>query len=535
MYAQEPARPLLTKDDQIDRNLYERSLIDFTAGGWKYVEPKPFVSNWHIEAVCDHLEWVAEGEITRLLINIPPRHMKSRGANVFFPAWVWAQDPDPYIPDLGKRRGQPFLVQENKWKGPGVKFMHLSYDARLSMRDSIYCRQVIRSPWYQKYWGDRVTTNPAQDNKGRFDNMQGGYRLATSENGLITGEGGDIIIFDDPHNAREVDSDVVRDGTLKFWDESMPSRLNDQKRGVFIIIMQRLHERDLSGYILARELGWTHLCLPALYEAKHPYVFGCGFPHRTDAPNVSTYKWKKGEVWKDPRSEGEPLWPALFPLDALQRIAKDDEMSSHVAAGQLQQRPSAREGGMFKRDWFDIVNELPITAQGYKVRSWDLAGTADAKSDPDYSVGLLMARDPLTGIFYITDVIRKRLSPAGVEAAIKNTARTDGYMVTVRLPQDPGQAGKFQVRTFVTMLAGFNVRIEPEENSKATRAESFAAQAEVGNVKLLRGAWNEAFINEICAFDKGRFDDQVDAATGAYRVLSVAQSNMALQGRYISK
>ena len=264
--------------------------------------------------------------------------MKSLAANVFFPAWVWAQNPNP-----DNDTGYPFQIRRDSWRGPGAKFMHLSYASNLATRDGMKCRKIITSPNYQRLWGHRVRLQPDQNQKTRFDNLAGGHRLSTSEGGTITGEGGDIIIFDDPHNVRAIGgaSDVARKKTLRFWDESMPSRLNDQERGVFIVIMQRVHERDLSGHILTTEMGWTHLCLPAVYEPKHPH------PIRTSVVRRST-----GEVWKDPRAEGEALWPARYSLEALQRMAKDEALSTHMAAGQYQQRPTAREGGLFKREWF---------------------------------------------------------------------------------------------------------------------------------------------------------------------------------------
>ena len=216
--------------------------------------------------------------------------------------------------------------------------------AQLASRDGVKCRQIITSPWYQRLWGHRFRMLPDQNQKTRFGNVQGGHRISTSEGGVITGEGADIIVFDDPHNVRDIAgaSDVARETTLRFWDEAMPSRLNDQDHGVFIVIMQRVHERDLSGHILANELGWTHLCLPAVHEPNHP------FPICTTVKRNAT-----GQIWTDPRKEGEPLWPESFSLAALHRMAKDEGMSSHMAAGQYQQRPTAREGGLFKREWFD--------------------------------------------------------------------------------------------------------------------------------------------------------------------------------------
>ena len=326
---------------------------------------------------------------------------------------------------------------------------------------------------------------------------------------MITGEGADIIVFDDPHNVRDVGgaSDLSREGTLRFWDEVMPSRLNDQDHGVFIVIMQRVHERDLSGHILATELGWTHLCLPAVYEPNHP------FPIRTAVKRKAT-----GQIWTDPRKEGEPLWPERFSLQALQRMAKDEAISSHMAAGQLQQRPTAREGGLFKRAWFD--NPVKFAPQNLQlVRSWDFASSVTISNDPDWTVGLLMGRHPTTQIIYVLDVIRARLTPGQRQQRVRSTAILDGREVRIRIPQDPGGAGKFEAHHFASLLQGYSVSIEPEQGSKERRADPFAAQCEHGFVKLVEGAWNKAFIEELCAFPNGAHDDQVDAASAAFRAV----------------
>ena len=202
----------------------------------------------------------------------------------------------------------------------------------------------------------------------------GGCRVSIlREGGLITGEGGDVPFSTIRTMSATWRSQRCRaDTRFRFWDKAaLPSRLNDQDSGVFIVIMQRVHERDLSGHIMAREQGWTHLCLPAEYEAKHP------FPIRTSVIYKST-----GKIWADPRKDGEPLWPERFSSDALHRMAKDETMSSHMAAGQLQQRPTARDGGMFKRAWFANPAKFVDLEQLQLVRAWDLAWTADADLTP---------------------------------------------------------------------------------------------------------------------------------------------------------
>jgi hypothetical protein len=176
-----PAPAVLAKrtfDDQFETWERERDLLLFTQDGLPYVEPNAFQLNWHIEAITDHL--------------------KSLGTNVFFPAWAWAQDPDP----LRQKHG--FGVQPGTLKGPGVKFMFMSYDQTLTTRDSVRCRQLIESKWYQDRWSERSKLRHDQNTKTRFDNLHGGHRFSTSFGGLATGEGADIIVCDDPHNTKSI-------------------------------------------------------------------------------------------------------------------------------------------------------------------------------------------------------------------------------------------------------------------------------------------------------------------------------------------
>jgi predicted phage terminase large subunit-like protein len=447
------------------------------------MDPARFVPNWHIDAICEHLEAVAKGDIRRLLINIPPRHMKSLAVSVAFPAWVWAQDG-----------GKSPLT------GPHVRFLFASYAQTLAIRDSVKCRRLIESPWYQQNWGGRFRLTDDQNTKIRFENDHQGMRLATSVDGALTGEGGDIIVVDDPHNVTEAESEAVREAALSWWDEAMSTRLNDPRTGAYIAIMQRVHERDLSGHILAREHeDWTHLCLPARYEPDHPHVYGRD--HR--------------------KAPGELLWPERLGEPEVRKL--EQSLGSYGAAGQLQQRPAPREGGMFKRRWFPIVPAAPAMVAS-RVRKWDLAGTiANGTNDPDWTVGLLMSRDE-DGVFYIEDVVRFRDTPAEVEKTIVATASQDAAIflkgrVRIGLNEDPGQAGKAQITYLVRKLAGHRVEFERETGAKDIRATPLAAQAEAGNVRVVAGPWNEAFFRELEVFPMAAHDDQVDAASGAFNLL----------------
>ena len=509
------AYPALSISDRLDIVRYEESLGDFTAAAWHPAgEPQNFQSNWHIDCIVDHLMAVARREIKGpgpLIFTLPPRHMKSRGVNVFFPAWVWAQDSDP------AGAGHGLMVRPGTLMGPGVKFAHLSYVRELSDEHSNSCRTLIESGWYQARWGGRCQLYRRAVK--HLSNGAGGERRAMTFRS-VTGFGADIVVVDDAHDIKLVDSQAVREEALRTWDEVLQTRLNNPATGIFIVIMQRSHERDLVGHILAKEFNGMHVCLPAEFERDHPYVFlnpNWPVPRRTDSSNGSDGGPKIGQAWYDFRREGQPLWEARFSKEELKR--QYTTLTSHAAAGQLQQRPTAREGGLFKRDWFASPVKFAPPDRLELVRAWDLASAYDESQDPDYTVGLLMGRDPETNIFYILNVVRGRFTPGQREQAIITTANFDGSSCHIRIPQDPGSAGKFEAYHLVGLLQGSAVSVEREEGSKEYRANSFAAQCEHGFVKLLEGPWNQAFVEELCAFPAGAHDDQVDAATAAFRAL----------------
>src|SRR5271168_4065422 len=202
---------------KIEREYATRSLREFVRQAWRVVEPStPFVPGWHIDAIIDHLEAVTRGDIRNLLINVPPRHMKSLLVSVFWPAWEWIQYP------------------ERRW-------LYSSYAAALSTRDSVMCRRLIESPWYRSRWGHVYSLTGDQNAKTRFDNSRSGYRLSTSVGGSVTGEGGDRIVCDDPHNVSDVASDATRKSAIDWWDIAMSTRVNDPKTSAMVIVMQRCH------------------------------------------------------------------------------------------------------------------------------------------------------------------------------------------------------------------------------------------------------------------------------------------------------
>lgn len=216
----------------VDAELVKRSasasLYEFVRQAWHVVEPGiPFIPSWHIEQICEHLEAVSAGDIRRLLINIPPRHSKSTIVSVMWPMWEWLTTPEQ-------------------------KFLCASYSGTLSIRDNLKARRLVQSPWFQSRWGHLFALAGDQNAKQRFENDKTGYRIATSVGGTATGEGGSRLILDDPHSAQEAQSDTLRESTLEWFDMVWSTRLNNPKTDSMVVVMQRLHEQDVSGHILER-------------------------------------------------------------------------------------------------------------------------------------------------------------------------------------------------------------------------------------------------------------------------------------------
>lgn len=325
-----PRRTLLA----LDRLEYEEDLLTFFRDAWKFiVGAKPYTPGWHLQAIAEHLEAVTRGDVPRLIINIPPRMTKSSLVSVAWPAWTWA------LPQVKSPEG----VLTEYLAGPQVQFLSSSYGTQLSKRDTNRTRRLINSSWYQQLWGDRFHLLDDQNAKDRYDNDKGGYRLAVSEKSGLTGEGGDIILIDDPHNAVDVDSELKRESTIEWWDEAMSTRLNDQDVGAYVIIMQRLYENDLTGHILSQNHGeYTHLMLPMEYDPRRHCT--------TSVPWVSPVTGRV-EAFSDPRTEeGELLCPARISERALSALKV--KLGPFGVAGQLQQAPTPRGGAILLEEYW---------------------------------------------------------------------------------------------------------------------------------------------------------------------------------------
>jgi predicted phage terminase large subunit-like protein len=409
----------------------------------------------HHKPICDALMRVFRGECKRLIINVPPRYSKTEIAVVNFIAWALGQVPD-------------------------AEFIHASYAAPLAVNNSANVRSLLQHEAYSQVF---PTCRLASDAKSHWTTTEGGVMYAAGAGGTITGFGagkhregfGGAIIIDDPHKPDEAKSDVIRQGVIDWFQNTLESRKNSKETPI-ILIMQRLHEHDLAGWLLDGGNGeeWEHVCLPAI------------------------------------QADGTALWPEKHTIADLRRMEK---AAPYVFAGQYLQRPAPPEGGVIKPDAIQVIDALPAEPIKW-IRGWDLAASVDG----DYTAGAKLGKLP-DGRFIIGDMVRLRCGPDERDAALTNTASRDGKSVRISLPQDPGQAGKTQVLYLTRKLAGYPVITSPESGDKVTRAEPLAAQINVGNVLMLRGPWNDGVINEMRMFPNGTTDDQIDALSRAFSEL----------------
>lgn len=477
------------------------TLLGFVRECWDIVEPGvPFVEGWAIEAVCDHLEAVTRGEIKRLLINIPPRMSKSTMVGVFWPAWEWGPQGMGHL---------HYLV--TSFSGPN---MH---------RDTTKMRKLVESEWYQRLWGqdrsDRKGVRPT-DKWGEklILNTAGGQREGRPFS-KTTGGGGDRLIVDDPHDTQSAESPVQRQATVTTFREGVSDRLRDPVNSAIVVVMQRLHEQDVSGSILKLDLGYVHLNLPMEFERTRKEG------GRSVEGRCRTYV--NGDLFfADPReTDGELLFPERFPRATVEGYKKSK--GSYAYAGQYQQRPTPREGGLFKREWFEgdgtegtsrVLSVAPPCVSW--VRAWDFAATAKSVgNDPDRTANCLMGRTA-DDRYVIAHATAFQEGPAATERRVRGTAEIDGQAVPIRIPEDPAAGGKYLVRDMVRVLAGFIVHAIRPQGSKEARAGGLATQAEHGNVWLVSGAWNNEWLDEVCNFPNARYDDQVDAAADAFNQLA---------------
>lgn len=444
----------------IQKELYERSYYDFFIGAWDILEPtNPLDENWHIKYLCDllqaELERIIAGRAKTqdIIINIPPRTLKSSIVTVLFNAWVWARYPH-------------------------IRFISCSYSGSMAMELSVKTRRVLESTWYQSFWADKFNLCTDQNVKSFFENDKSGFRKAVGAGGSLTGSGCDIMLIDDILNPEQAHSDVERENANRWYKETAYSRLNNPKTGVRIIIMQRLHEDDLTGWCLKNQpKRYNQICIPATDDGH------------ISPPELSKYY------------DAGYMFPSRLGKQYLDEIKA--AVGSYGYAGQYMQSPSPLGGGMFRREWFRYYSILPKTKR--KVWAWDTA--VKAKSQNDYTCGILISEGHQGG-FYIEKVVRLRLEYPEVKRLVLQEYQAS--MSNAVLIEDKS-SGQELIQEFKRGITIPLIPLQPLAD-KITRASIVSPSVEAGNVLLSEGAqWVADFIHELTTFPNSRHDDQVDA------------------------
>lgn len=487
-------------------------LLKFIKHFWSVLEPQtPFVDGWVLHAICLHLEAVTDGRIKRLLINVPPGSMKSLIVNVFWPAWEWGPKEMAHM-----------------------RYVSFSYGAWLTERDNARFRDLVQSKRYQElYYRDGFKLTEA--GKVKVANSKTGWKFASSQGGVGTGERGTRILLDDPHNVADGESDVVRKETVRWFREAMSNRLNDMQQDAIVVIMQRVHEEDVSGVIMDADMPYEILCIPMRYD-----------PGRHCKTTIG---------WSDPRTmDGELAWPERFPVEVVDNL--EVTLGPYAFAGQYQQSPEPRGGGIFKREWWNPVHVPPgtplkLTFQ-YVLASLDTAYTTKEENDPSAMTvwGVFEDQKGQPKILLL-NAWEKRLELHGVDVERHIGERNEDYVK--RAQPDWGlvewviyTCRRFKVDRLMieSKAAGYSVAQEVRrltsshewavelkdpkgEGDKVARAYAVqhlfsegmvCAPAEVEGENVYWRAFAEMVIGQASRFPKGH-DDLVDTMTQALRHL----------------
>ena len=449
----------------LEKKLCEMSFYEFFKAAWIVVEPAvPLSTNWHHKYICDLLQEECERVIAQkpktkdVIINVPFRSTKSLIVTVMFPVWAWI-------------------------KSPKLRFITSSYSATLSIELATKSRDIIFSDWFKRRWGDVFHIKKDQNLKERYENNFVGMRRATSVGGTVTGQGADFLIVDDPLSPQMANSATERDNANEWYRTTFYSRLNQPDIGVRIIIMQRVHEDDLTGFLLGKEtrLKYKHICIPA----------------KSGDGNI-----KPAYLEKFYEKDTQLFWKDRFS----QKILDDykSALGSYGYAGQLQQTPTPLDSGMIHKDWFKIdryrVDEAIVN---FVI---DPAYTADQKNDPS----ALLAYTYKDNKWQIVDCINVYKEFPELVKFIPQWVKKNGYTNRSRIYVEPKASGKSIVQTLVRET-GLNVKEDkPPTKDKVARVSDVSASLESGRVSLLNGDWNDEFLDQLAKFPAAKHDDMVD-------------------------
>ena len=496
--------------DDLDRRLCEGRLIRFLELAWPNFDSSQFTGGRHLDMIAEHLEAVTYGEIRRLLINVPPRFGKTNLVAVAWPTWTWLLEADPEYPLMGA----------------GVRFLCASYGANKAQGDGVTARRLIGSEWYQRLWGKRYAIVKDRDNQEQYDTDKGGSRISTGIPESL-GKGGAIRLIDDPHKTDEVESPTVLPGQIKAYDEVWRTRSNDPAYGAEVIIMQRLGEGDLSGHILAEnDPALVHVCLPARYESDRTCVTVIG------------------EEWRE--RDGELLWPERF--DEGWAISQEKRIGPYAWAGQYQQRPSPRGGGIIRREWWQqfgpddpfpkdeygrparnsdgSVQRLKFPAFSFVLACLDGAYTAKEQNDPSALVTLGVFSDPETDMpaVMLVHAWQGRFALNDLVIEVDRQCRQRSVDMLLIENKATGISVEQELyRLFAKTPYGVQM-LNPGKGdgtapAKVARAHSMVPVFSEGMVWYPNTSWAEMVMDQVTIFPRGTHDDLVDALIHCLRFL----------------
>jgi len=455
----------------------EQHLYSFARQAWAILNPgTPFMRNWHIRLICEYLMLVTRGLCTRLILNMPPRYMKSFLVSVMWPAWEWTQDPS-------------------------TRSLFISYSGALSKLHSNYRRKLISSDWYRERWGHKVVLAPDHNRLADFMNSYGGIMYSTSIEGTATGMGGNRIIIDDPTNPKEAISDAKREFANSWFHDTAISRLDDKINGAIVLMQQRLHPFDMTGYLTdlsAPELdgyvleknGWTLLRIPLIAESDAEIVFPI---------TKKVYQIREGDL----------LWPEREGPDQIQEYKRDPV----VFSSQFQQRPTTGRGTVFQEEWFNgqYYDRIPVNPDAW-ILSLDTTYKDSAGSD-FVCLGVWAWKGPN---MYLDHLVRERLSFTACLNVIREVLAAYPNISSKLIEESANGAGIIDV--LHTEIGGL-IPIRPS-GSKLSRAQAVTPFFQSKNVFIKMAHWTHDYVREMILFDgststKHKKDDQVDMTTMA--------------------
>lgn len=488
-------RLFLPEETLVEAEELRRNFYAYVQAAWHIIEPgNPFQDNWHIAVICAHLQAVTEGQISRLIINIPFRMTKTSVVSVLWPTWEWCNDPT-------------------------LRYLTASREIDLSTRDALASRRILQSSWYQQRWGHRFRMTGDQNAKTRYENDKRGYRIATSVVAGGTGEGGDRRVIDDPHDMTQIFSDVKRKIPLNWWDNTFSTRFNRSERDPVVLIMQRGHRKDMTGHLLERG-GWEHVVLPMEFDkVRRRSVLG----------------------FYDPRSKATDL---LSPnrVDAKAVKALKVQLGKYGTAGQLQQQPTPVGGGIIQEEWLRLwPARRPLPAFTFVVQSYDTAFTSITANDPTACGVFALFEWEKKANVMLMDSWDDHMAYPKLRKRVKSDYRLKyGGAVSKGGPKNPADPGKrVDVILIEKKSSGISLlqdlaaqrlpvrSFDPGDQDKVTRMHAVSPLIESGVLWIPESrrrpgeamSWAVPWWNQVCGFgiqgSSEEHDDYVDVTSQA--------------------